>query len=241
MTVATPRFYVPLQLVAGSTIELPEAAAHHLRHVLRINAGEELVVFNGKGGEFKAVVESSGKKSVTVVVHDSNPENRTSTLPVHLGLCIQKRDAMDRAITRCVELGISTLTPLVSERCTVSRKLIRNREDHWHQVSIAACEQCGLNLLPIINAPLLLTDWLNHVKADIKIVASPDGGRIGEHGSVGSAALLTGPEGGLTEGEIQQARVAGFEAVKLGSRILRGENAPAIALAVIQNLWGDFA
>lgn len=240
MTAHVPRFFIDDELLPGTELSLPEAAAHHLTRVLRLKEGDGLVLFNGRGGETGATIQSIAKKKVMVSLGTALDLDRASKIDVHLGLCVLKRDAMDRAITRCVELGIRELTPVISENCTVSGKVIADRHHHWHQIAIAACEQCGLNLIPEIHEAAAFSGWIDTVEADMKIVASPAGGGLPGTSAVNSAILLTGPEGGLTSAEESAASRAGYRPVRLGPRILRGENAPAVALSVIQQVWGDF-
>ena len=200
-----------------------DEAAHHLRHVLRLAEGEQIALFNGEGGAYLCVIQSITKRSVTVLPLAHDETNLQSGINVHIGICVLKRDAMDRAIGRMIELGVRQITPLISEHCTVSNKVIRGRGPHWQQVARSSCEQCGLNVPPPIMAASPLNDWLQINE----VVPS-------------SIALLTGPEGGFTEAEIHDAQSAGFQPVSFGGRILRAETAPLVALSVLQRTWGDY-
>jgi 16S rRNA (uracil1498-N3)-methyltransferase len=107
-------------------------------------------------------------------------------------------------------------------------------------VAISACEQCGRSVLPLVHSPVLLADWLTHTSADLKLVLHPVAEPLTSHASPASLAFLIGPEGGLSDAEVEQAKTAGFHAARLGPRVLRTETAPVVALAVAQQLWGDF-
>ncbi|MCY1432984.1 Ribosomal RNA small subunit methyltransferase E [compost metagenome] len=111
---------------------------------------------------------------------------------------------------------------------------------HWRQVAISACEQCGRSVLPVIHAPVALGDWQRQVEADLRLVLHPVAEPLASHARPGSLAFLIGPEGGLTEVEVEAAKAAGFHAARLGPRVLRTETAPVVALTVAQQLWGDF-
>jgi 16S rRNA (uracil1498-N3)-methyltransferase len=139
-------------------------------------------------------------------------------------------------------LGVSEITPLVSERCEVRLKDERadKRLAHWRQVAISACEQCGRSSVPVIHPPQSLNDWVAGSEAELKLVLHPVAQPLLSHARPTSLAFLIGPEGGLSDGEIDQAKASGFHAARLGPRVLRTETAPVVALAVAQQLWGDF-
>lgn len=111
---------------------------------------------------------------------------------------------------------------------------------HWRQIAISACEQCGRSVLPVIHPPLTLAEWLAHTDAALKLVLHPVAEPLTSHEKPASLAFLIGPEGGLSDAEVQQAQKAGFLAARLGPRVLRTETAPVVALSVAQQLWGDF-
>ncbi len=149
---------------------------------------------------------------------------------------------MDWAIQKATELGVNAITPIVSERCEVRLKDERadKRLAHWRQVAISACEQCGRSSLPTIHAPVTLAEWLKATDADLKLVLHPVAEPLVSHAKPARLAFLIGPEGGLSELEVEQANAAGFQAARLGPRVLRTETAPVVALSVAQQLWGDF-
>jgi len=114
------------------------------------------------------------------------------------------------------------------------------RMAHWRQVAISACEQCGRSVIPVIHPPLALADWLEQTEAELKLVLHPVAEPLASHGRPQSLAFLIGPEGGLADAEVAQAKHAGYHAARLGPRVLRTETAPVVALSVAQQLWGDF-
>ena len=184
----------------------------------------------------------SEKKRVTVQLTESFAGQSESTLHIHLGQGLSRGERMDWAIQKATELGVNAITPIFSERCEVRLKDERadKRLLHWRQVAISACEQCGRSTVPVIHPPLLLADWLKQVEADLKLVLHPVAEPMISHAKPGSLAFLIGPEGGLTDNEVDTAQGAGFHAARLGPRVLRTETAPVVALAVAQQLWGDF-
>jgi len=236
-----PRFFVEGSIKIGETFVLPKASGHHLARVLRKTTAESIVLFNGEGGEFICSIESIKKNHVAIrpVKYDEN--NRAPQLKTTLGLCILKKDSMNSVLTKVTELGVSRITPIISDHCAVAHKVIHHRETHWHQVIIAACEQCGLNLLPALDPATNLSEWLATSSADIRLLAVPGSSPIPRSISVvNSVSLLTGPEGGFSQSEETKAIKAGFKTITFGERVLRAETAPVVALSVSHQVWGSF-
>lgn len=237
------RFYADLPLEAGQDIRLPDDLAHHLLKVLRAQAGERFVMFNGQGGHFDAELLQAGKREATARLLAFHADERESPLHTHLGQVMSRGERMDYAIQKATELGVSEITPLSSERCELK---LRGEEradkklEHWRRVAISACEQCGRNRVPLIHPPLYLGDWLARVQTELRLVLAPavDGTRLPDL-RIRSAALLIGPEGGLSTTEIATAMQAGFQPWQLGPRVLRTETAPVAALTALQWRYGD--
>jgi 16S rRNA (uracil1498-N3)-methyltransferase len=235
------RFFIDAPLSLGCH-ELPETQAHYIGRVLRHAVGDAVQLFDGSGQEFLGELTEVGKKTVRVELREQFAGQPDSRLHVHLGQGLSRGERMDWAIQKATELGVSEITPLVSERCEVRLKDERadKRMAHWRQVMISACEQCGRSTLPVLNPPRSLDEWLGDVEAELKLVLHPVAEPLTSHATPASLAFLIGPEGGLSDAEVNQAGAAGFQAARLGPRVLRTETAPVVALAVAQQLWGDF-
>ncbi len=235
------RFFIDAPLSLGQH-ELPEAQAHYISRVLRPVAGDAVQLFDGSGQEYLGELIDVGKKAVRVELREQLAGQAESPLRIHLGQGLSRGERMDWAIQKATELGVSEITPIVSERCEVRLKDERadKRLAHWRQVAISACEQCGRSVLPVIHAPITLAEWQGHVQAELKLVLHPVAAPLESHARPHNLAFLIGPEGGLSEAEVEQAKAAGFHAARLGPRVLRTETAPVVALAVAQQLWGDF-
>ncbi|MNO30207.1 Ribosomal RNA small subunit methyltransferase E [compost metagenome] len=235
------RFFIDAPLSLGEH-ELPEAQAHYIGRVLRMAEGDAVQLFDGSGQEYRGQLLEVGKKRVRVQLDEQFEGQVESSLPIHLGQGVSRGERMDWAIQKATELGVSEITPIVSERCEVRLKDERadKRLAHWRQIAISACEQCGRSRVPVLHAPVPLGDWLKQVDASLKLVLHPVAEPLVSHAKPASLAFLIGPEGGLTEGEVDLAKAAGFQAARLGPRVLRTETAPVVALAVAQQLWGDF-
>ncbi len=235
------RFFIDAPLSLGQH-ELPEAQAHYIGRVLRHAAGDAVQLFDGSGREYRGELVEVGKKAVRVELREQLDGLAESPLRIHLGQGLSRGERMDWAIQKATELGVTEITSIVSERCEVRLKDERadKRLAHWRQVAISACEQCGRSVLPTIHAPQTLAEWQAGVQAELKLVLHPVAAPLESHARPQTLAFLIGPEGGLTDAEVEQAKGAGFQAARLGPRVLRTETAPVVALSVAQQLWGDF-
>lgn len=242
-----PRIYVDVLSADGSAFFLPEEAANHVGRVLRMEAGRELILFNGEThngvyGEFDAVILDVNKRHVEVRITAFRPIENESPLAIELGQGISKGDRMDYTIQKAVELGITHITPLWTERCDVKLKgeRLEKKLAHWQQVAISACEQSGRCRVPEIAEPMELHAWLKACNSELKWALDPRGPQQALPGKISSCDLLVGPEGGLNEQEIALALQEGFQAKVLGPRILRTETAALAAISMLQSLYGDY-
>jgi len=238
-----PRVFTPQALTLNSTLELAEAQSHYLSKVLRMQSGRELILFNGEGGEYSAEIFAVHKKQLEVLVKNFLPENRQSPLNLELAIGVSRGERMDWVLQKATELGVTKITPLITERTEV--KLSGERADkkmeHWQQIIISACEQCQRNLLPELSEPKYFSAWVDACNAELKFVLHHrDNKGLPKNETAKSVALLIGPEGGLDEDEIAEAIVNGFSPLTLGPRVLRTETAPVAAISLVQYLWGDF-
>ena len=231
-----PRFYIDADLTVDVSLELTETVFHHWVKVLRAQVGESATLFNGQGGEYDVTLTEVAKKSATVSVNAFNPANRTPKFQALLGQVMSKGDRMDYAIQKAVELGVSEIQLLTSDRCEMRLKYDRDQKklDHWQGIAIAACEQCGLNIVPKILAPISLEKWLDTELPNTKLVLAPNKDEIDVLAEATlDLVLLIGPEGGLSEAEISTANQKGFLNWCIGERVLRTETAPVVALSIL--------
>lgn len=237
-----PRIYLETGLATGGEVEIREQQAHHLLRVLRSQSGDPVILFNGDGYDYAAEILTTARNSLRVKIGAGSDPANESPLDIHLGIPLAKGQRMDYAIQKAVELGVTGITPLRTERSVVKfdSKRLDGKLEHWQQVIISACEQCGRARVPRLHALEPLREWSR--TARFGIVLDPDDARslkdLPQPGT--DVHLVAGPEGGLTAGEITMLRAAGFHGVTLGRRILRTETAPVAALAAMQLLWGDF-
>ena len=237
-----PRIHTAQALRASARIELEPDRAHYVARVLRMRPGDRLVVFDGSGGQYPATIEALGRQAATIATGDFDPVECESNLALHLGIAVSRGERMDWVVQKATELGVQSITPLLSERTEV--RLSGEREDkklrHWRQVATSACEQCGRNRLPQVERLQSLPEWWEGVAADLRLVLDPAAASGARYmAAPASIALLVGPEGGFSSAEIAAAEAAGFQSLQLGPRILRTETAPLAAIAVLQARWGD--
>ena len=239
-----PRIYSSQSLAEGQHIDLDENASRHLSKVLRMQAGRELIVFNGEGGEYRAEITEVSKKTVTVKVGEFNPEDRQSPLTIHLGIGISRGERFDYVLQKATELGVTAITPLFTERVEVKLNgpRLEKKLNHWQQILVSACEQCQRNQLPQLHAPQNLDQWLTERDEDTCLVLHHRSDvSLNETTPPNSVALVIGPEGGLSQNEIENSLKRGFQALTLGPRVFRTETAPVAAISILQYLWGDLS
>ena len=238
-----PRFLVDTALVSGAQLTLPPDAGHHASRVLRMREGDSVALFNGRGGEYAARVLRVSRDRVEVEVGAFTPTERESPLEITLAQGISAGDRMDLTIQKAVELGVTSLQPLIAERSVVRLKGDRgdSRRNHWQRVAAAACEQCGRNRVPPVAAALAANAYHAPENA-LKLLLAPGAG-TGLRTLVTSAqkpiVLAAGPEAGFSQREEAILITAGFIPVHLGPRVLRTETAGPAALAALNALVGD--
>lgn len=239
-----PRIYLPTALTVGAPVPLNEAAFNHAIRVLRLKPGDPLIVFNGEGGEYRAILKNVTRREAAARVDEFVPREAESPMEITLAQGISKGERMDYTLQKAVELGVSVIMPLFTERSVVnlSRERLDKRLQHWRGVVIGACEQSGRNRLPSVLAPLELRTWLQgKLELGLRLVLDP----MAEQGLTSLAppgrtiTLLIGPEGGLSPEEIALTEMTGFSRIRLGPRVMRTETAGIAALAAVQVLWGD--
>lgn len=244
-----PRFYCPPPLPLGGSFDLPPDAAHHAARVLRLREGNRVEIFDGLGNECHGVIAELGGKRVVVGEITAVNANRESPLPVMLAQALSSSEKMDWVIQKATELGVTEIQPLDTERSVarLSPERAAKRLEHWRQVAISACEQCGRNVLPEIHAPLDIMAWLQQGLAQqppaAKFILLPQGAASlhSQPKPQGKVVLLIGAEGGFTQAESDSALRCGFMPIRLGARVLRTETAAVAGLAALQTLWGDFS
>jgi 16S rRNA (uracil1498-N3)-methyltransferase len=237
------RVHVETELVVGAEIALAQAQAHYLKHVLRLNPGAALLLFNGlEDCEYPSVLLADGKR-LLARVEAAIPVETESGLFCEVLQGLGRTDHMDWTIQKTTELGVSRIVLFNAERSQAPLKpaQLQKKLQHWRGVAISACEQSGRVMVPEIDFERDPVTAINDCKAEAKLVLDFGGAALAStvQRPMASIAILLGPEGGLNPEEIDRAEKAGFKPVSLGPRVLRTETAATSALALVQSLLGD--
>jgi 16S rRNA (uracil1498-N3)-methyltransferase len=242
----TIRSHIDAELAEGLSLVLPESAATHLLRVLRLGEGDEVLLFNGDGHDYRARIHSVSKRSAEVRIEACIAVERESPIQVTLAQALARGEKMDWVLQKATELGVTRIAPVVTERTEVRLDAERadRRLQHWRGVVASACEQCGRARLPQIEEPSALGDFLVQSKAQGHLILAldPEGEhRLSALPAFERLSLVIGPEGGLSPRDLAQLRAAGAQGLRLGPRILRTETAGIAALAALQALRGDWS
>jgi 16S rRNA (uracil1498-N3)-methyltransferase len=246
------RFHSAENLKIGATVKLSDNAATHATRVLRLSAGDKIKLFNGDGFDYSCELIGMKKNEVLAKVLSQIAVENESPLNIILLQGISSGERMDYTIQKAVELGVTQIQPLSTERSVVklSPERAQKRLEHWQNVVIAACEQSGRAKIPPVAIPINLTAWLqanSHAgvaqNTFTRILLNPIGAiqLSALPKNMQNIQLLIGAEGGLSQAEIDLATNHGFQSIVLGPRILRTETAALTAIATMQTLWGDFS
>jgi 16S rRNA (uracil1498-N3)-methyltransferase len=245
------RVYVDAVLSPDTIVELPRETASHLAKVLRARSGDQLILFSGDGREYSGAVESVRGSRVTASVGNGAEVDRESPLAITLVQCVPRGDRMDFIVQKATELGVTRIVPVLSQRSVVRLDAAQaeSKVAHWRAVVVNACEQCGRNRLPIIEAPAPLIDYLGSNAAagaplrTARFVLEPDVAAVAAAAAPATietaAQIAVGPEGGFGDEELDAFRIAGYLRLRLGPRILRTETAAIAALTWLQTRFGD--
>lgn len=236
-----PRIHCSEPLASGQSLVLPAGAARHVQ-VLRLQPGDALTLFDGRGGEYAATVQRMGRSDVEVLIGAHDPVEREAAVAVHLAIGMPANERMDWLVEKAVEMGAASIQPLVTAHgvLRLAGERAQKKQAHWQAVAVAACEQCGRNRVPELHPVQPLSGWLESLSAEaasqrVLLAFAPDAQGLAQaqQGAPAGASftVLGGPEGGLNAQEEAAARTRGFVPVTLGPRVLRAETAQLVALA----------
>ncbi|MDF2179482.1 16S rRNA (uracil(1498)-N(3))-methyltransferase [Aliiglaciecola sp. CAU 1673] len=238
-----PRIFHPDLLAVDQEISLSPDAINHIGNVLRLRSGQPVVLFNGDGNEYPATLIEVGKRHVSAMIDAKLSVSCESPLGIHLGQAVSKGDRMDFVLQKSVELGVTDITPLTSERSVVklSEERWTKKHEQWQKIIAGACEQCGRNRLPTLHPVMSLSQWTQQSTQQLRLTLDPRAELKMDqlHPPKEGIRLLIGPEGGLSDQEVYQAQQHGFIGIQLGPRVLRTETAALTAIAALQSRFGD--
>ena len=236
------RIHTTQPLLSVESVELAGPAGHYLTRVLRLSKGDPLTLFNGDGNDYSGEIDDIQSQRVLIRITGSRPLNNESPLKITLVQAICRGERMDNALQKATELGVFCIQPLMSHRVGVRLDDTRRvkRVKHWQGVVISACEQSGRAVVPEVNEPLSISDWISASGQSGRLVLDPFAEKKLSSLTIegDSVSILVGPEGGFTEEEVEQLCADGVTAVSLGPRVLRTETAGPAAIAVLQAKTG---
>lgn len=238
-----PRFYFSDSLTVDTSVVIKNDLAHYMANVLRLKPESPIVLFNGNGNDYPSEIIAISKRSVEILIHSQINMSYESPLYLHLGQAVSKGDRMDFALQKAVELGVTEITPLITENCNVKLDQQRWEKKHlsWQKIIISACEQCQRNVLPQLNQAIPMPQWIGQQSELSKIILSP--GATSYMSNLDKPQrgfrIIIGPEGGLSKQEVYNCEERGFLPVNIGARVLRTETAAIASLAILQSQFGD--
>jgi 16S rRNA (uracil1498-N3)-methyltransferase len=252
------RVFIQGELQSGSVVELPRETGAHLAKVLRARSGDEVVLFNGDGREFTGAIEKVQGSRVSTSIGAARSIDRESPFRLTLVQSVPRGDRMDFIVQKATELGIVRIVPVLSQRSVVrlDESQSASKQVHWRAVAVSACEQCGRNRLPSVDAPQPLLNYLGSLPPAtaggvLRLVLEPERTRQTQDldRSIDSASLASashaeiaiGPEGGFSLEELEAFNLSAFSRLTLGPRVLRTETAAIAAIAVLQARFGDMS
>ncbi|MGH1537710.1 MAG: 16S rRNA (uracil(1498)-N(3))-methyltransferase [Gammaproteobacteria bacterium] len=240
------RLYTHQSLAPGSTLELEDTIRHYALNVLRLNKRSSLILFNGDGNDYPCEILDYSKTNLRVIITEKISLDSESSLETHLYISVSKSSHMDYAIQKSVEAGVSIIHPILTERSVnkSSNKSAENKRQHWQRIIQSACEQCGRAVIPTLSPICKINEIDELDTSDCSLMLDANSNQTMNNLNIvnpTSIKLLIGPEGGLTESEINAALHKGFKAVRCGPRVLRTETAAVTAIILAQQLWGDLA
>lgn len=240
----THRLYMKTLIKPGIDFYIENTKAHYIKQVLRLKKDNVITVFDGSGHEYDAVIKELHKNKILVVPSTSKFHEQKTKRKIRVGQSLIKKDKMDMLIQKLTELGVNQISPLTSKYSTVKIKESRldNKLEHWEKIIQSSCEQCGRNILPLIDAPDSAQYFIsNSLKEDYRLILDPNATmKIHDINPMNkNIEVMVGPEGGFCDDEIEFATKNDFLPVSMGPRVLRAETAAISALVILQTLWGD--
>jgi len=241
-----PRIFTDSPLTTGTDTELTGNSARHVAKVLRLSAGDQIILFDGQGSDFTATIATVSKSSITLNCGTETPVGTKSPLQTELWQGISKGSRMDTVVQKATELGVTRIRPVFTRYGVVKLDSARalKKVQHWQEIAISACEQCGRADIPAVLPPLSFNEALDQLDQSDQAAAmmlAPSGDTpLAQTLSPNALNIfMVGPEGGFSSEEEAAAKEKGVALIGLGNRILRTETAPITVLSIAQYLYGD--
>ncbi len=219
---------------------------HHIKDVMRLKAGSRVTVFDGLGKEYTGVINNIGSKTAEILIEKTLKVNRESLPEIALYQAIPKKSKIDIIIEKCVELGVTKVVPVITERTIPGLKESKkNKVERWNRIAMAASKQCGRTVLPEVTGMILFDKALDLAgQHDIVIFCALHNEAIPlktvlKRGCYGSIGIFVGPEGDFSLSETEEARKKGYPLCSLGGNVLRVETAAIYLLSCLNYEYHD--
>jgi 16S rRNA (uracil1498-N3)-methyltransferase len=244
-----PRFYVPEVDERAERVDVPDEEAEHLVRVLRLGVGDEVDVFDGRGGMWRAAIVHAGKKAAAIRPLERVAAARELDVRVTLVMSVLKGDKMDDVVRDAVMLGVAAIHPVVSERAETSIAALArgNRSARWERIAVSSAKQCARAVVPAVHHPMPLDWYWNEHTDAMRLMCVEPSAALGEVRTVRQIVrppavhLIVGPEGGWSVTEIAAAHDSGAILMSLGARTLRADAVPIVALTALLTTWGELS
>ena len=239
-----PRLFIFDSINSNDEYILDRDQSHYLKNVLRLTTNMNVRLFNGSGYEYLGMIKKVNKDRVSIIVLSKEKKNNESPLKVNFVIAISKSSKFDYLIQKLTELGVSSITPIQSERSEIKIKSKDQSKkiEHWEKIAVSACQQCDRDRPPKIHGIGNFSSTVTIRSENVKFILEPSAkytlSAITKEPR--EICILSGPEGGFSPQERLLADEHGFKSLSLGPRILRTETAPIVALSIAQSKWGDF-
>lgn len=239
-----PRFFVEVAGVPGALQPIVGEDAAHIARSLRMRPGEKIELADGRGRDYLCEIVSVDADLVEVKILSTAPSSSEHSVQMTLYAAVTKGEKMDMLVQKAVELGVSAIVPVITKRCVhlPDEKSAKNKLQRWNKIALEASKQSGRGRVPIVSEFIGFREAVQRAaQSDLPLMAYERADKplrdVLESAVFQSCALLTGPEGGLEESEVQEARQQGLHIISLGRRILRAETAPLYVLSVLSYLY----
>lgn len=243
------RFYVPHPRIENGMLKIEGSEMRHIRRVLRLKTGDEIMVFDGSGKEYECTIVEERPSAVVIRIQNISSSERESPLDITLAQSLLKGEKMDYLIQKATELGVKEIIPFFSSRSIplLERSKILERSHRWERIAVEASKQCGRGIIPRIEILRNYSEMLSIASQDALhlILLEKEGKKLKEILKASNEKkklfFIVGPEGGFSQEEVEHAKRMGFIPITLGGRILRSETASLCLLSILQYEWGDIA
>ena len=238
------RFYIDRIIEGEDHIEIHDEQYHYINRVLRLQVGDQMIIFDKSGSEWMTRISDTKKNRLVIQLKEKTSPDRESPINITLIQSISRSQRMDAVMQKSTELGVNKIVPVFSKNTTIKidETKLDKKMQHWRKILISASEQSGRTKIPELSTPVKFdSDCLKKFKSELSVFFDTTGKQSFDGMKPNSITIAIGPEGGFNEDEKNLASKHGYSVVRSGPRLLRTETAPIMALSILQYLYGDLS